>query len=200
MPDLSRVYNLHHSSQQCWMLNPLSEARDRTCVLMGASQIHFHWATMGTPVPYSYKMRWWMLDTASCWLISIYWVSTVLQVTSLVLDLPSLRHSPSLGSQPRPSDLILRSLLLKTLDPMTRKPLVMRKTAPWKPPVCSGSPFGQVPLQLQRLGDRPISRHEYSHKVTHVYIQLDGLYLSCRRNGCFSENRTESRKVAVTYI
>ena len=32
-----------------WSLNPLSKARDRTCVLMDASQIHFHWATMGTP-------------------------------------------------------------------------------------------------------------------------------------------------------
>ena len=26
--DLSRVYDLHHSSQQHWILNPLSEARD----------------------------------------------------------------------------------------------------------------------------------------------------------------------------
>ena len=48
--DLSRVCNLHHSSQQCWILNPLSEARDRTWVLMDASQIHFHWATTGTPL------------------------------------------------------------------------------------------------------------------------------------------------------
>ena len=37
--DLSRVCNLHHSSWQCWILNPLSEARDRTCVLMDSSQI-----------------------------------------------------------------------------------------------------------------------------------------------------------------
>ena len=33
-PDPNRVYNLHHSSQQCWILNPLSKARDWTCVLM----------------------------------------------------------------------------------------------------------------------------------------------------------------------
>ena len=32
-PNLSRMYNLHHSSQQCWILNPLSEARDQTCNL-----------------------------------------------------------------------------------------------------------------------------------------------------------------------
>ena len=41
-PDLSRVCNLHHRSWQCWILNPLSEARDWTCILMDTSQIHFH--------------------------------------------------------------------------------------------------------------------------------------------------------------
>ena len=34
MPDPSCVCNLHHSSRQCRILNPLSEARDRTCILM----------------------------------------------------------------------------------------------------------------------------------------------------------------------
>ena len=38
------------SSRQCRILNPLSEAREWTCVLMDACQIHFHWATTGTPV------------------------------------------------------------------------------------------------------------------------------------------------------
>ena len=33
-PDPSCVCNLHHSSWQCWILNPLSEARNRTCILM----------------------------------------------------------------------------------------------------------------------------------------------------------------------
>ena len=32
--DLSLVCDLHHSSQQCWILNPLSKARDRTFILM----------------------------------------------------------------------------------------------------------------------------------------------------------------------
>ena len=31
--DLSHVCNLHHSSQQHWILNPLSEARDRTSIV-----------------------------------------------------------------------------------------------------------------------------------------------------------------------
>ena len=41
--------SLHHSSWQCMIFNPLSEARDQTCVLMDTSLIHFHCATMGTP-------------------------------------------------------------------------------------------------------------------------------------------------------
>ena len=49
MPDLSHVHNLHHSSQQHQILNPLSKARDQTCILMDASQVRFHLATMGTP-------------------------------------------------------------------------------------------------------------------------------------------------------
>ena len=35
------VFDLHHSSKQCRILDPLSKARDRTCVLMDTSQIHF---------------------------------------------------------------------------------------------------------------------------------------------------------------
>ena len=36
------------SSQQCQIPNPLSEARDLTCILMDASRVHFCWATRGT--------------------------------------------------------------------------------------------------------------------------------------------------------
>ena len=50
VPDLSCVWDLHHSSQQHWIVNPLSKARDRTCILMVTSQICFHSATMGIPV------------------------------------------------------------------------------------------------------------------------------------------------------
>ena len=39
MRDLSHVCDLHHSSQQCQILNPLSEARDRTYILMDTSQV-----------------------------------------------------------------------------------------------------------------------------------------------------------------
>ena len=43
-----RVCNLHHSSWQQQILNPLREARDQTCVLTDTSWIHFHCATTGT--------------------------------------------------------------------------------------------------------------------------------------------------------
>ena len=49
MLDLSRGCDLHPSSWQCWIPDPLSEARDQMCILMDSSRIHYHWATMGTP-------------------------------------------------------------------------------------------------------------------------------------------------------
>ena len=47
--DLSCVFKLHYSSGQCWILNPLSKARNRTCILVDTSWIRYHWATTGTP-------------------------------------------------------------------------------------------------------------------------------------------------------
>ena len=45
--DLSHVCDLHHSSRQCWVLNPLSMARDQTLIV--TSQICFCCTTTGTP-------------------------------------------------------------------------------------------------------------------------------------------------------
>ena len=53
-PDPSCICDLHHSSRQHWILNPLSKARDRTHVLMDPSQVHYCWVTTGTP-------RMWLL-------------------------------------------------------------------------------------------------------------------------------------------
>ena len=39
MQDLSCVFNLHHSSGTCRILNPLSEARDETQVLLDTSWV-----------------------------------------------------------------------------------------------------------------------------------------------------------------
>ena len=48
--DPSHACDLHHSSQLCKILNPLSKARDWTQVLMDSSQVPYCWATMGTPL------------------------------------------------------------------------------------------------------------------------------------------------------
>ena len=40
MQDSSHVCDLQHTSWQPWVLNPLSEARDQTCILMDTSQGH----------------------------------------------------------------------------------------------------------------------------------------------------------------
>ena len=48
--DLSCVCDLHHSSRQCLITpNPLSEARDRTCILMDPSRVRFPGTTIGIP-------------------------------------------------------------------------------------------------------------------------------------------------------
>ena len=48
-PDPSHVCTLHHSSWQCWILNPLSKAGDRTRNLKVPSRIHFSYATTEIP-------------------------------------------------------------------------------------------------------------------------------------------------------
>ena len=48
-PDLSCVCDLHHSSRQGRILNPLREARNRTRNLVVPNRIHFRCATTGTP-------------------------------------------------------------------------------------------------------------------------------------------------------
>ena len=45
MRDLSHICNLHHSSQQCQILNPVGKAREWTCTLMDTSWVHYCWAT-----------------------------------------------------------------------------------------------------------------------------------------------------------
>ena len=45
--DPIRVCDLHHSSWQCRILNPLSRARDQTRILVDASQVYYHRATTG---------------------------------------------------------------------------------------------------------------------------------------------------------
>ena len=39
--DLGHVCDLHHSSQNHWILNPVSEARDGTRILMDTSRVRY---------------------------------------------------------------------------------------------------------------------------------------------------------------
>lgn len=67
-PDLSCVFDLHYSSWQCRILNPLSEARDRTRNLIVTSQICFHCATTGTLTYWFFNVfqivPWWLSELA----------------------------------------------------------------------------------------------------------------------------------------
>ena len=47
--DPSHVCDLHHSSQQCQILNLLSKVRDQTCILMDTSRVHYCWTITETP-------------------------------------------------------------------------------------------------------------------------------------------------------
>ena len=70
IPDPSRVYVLHHSSQQHRILKPLSMARDWTFILMDTSQVHYCWATMETLT--------FLLLTLNCpsWYYAGFWVNS----------------------------------------------------------------------------------------------------------------------------
>ena len=50
MQDLNCVFDLNYGSMKCCILNPLSEARDWTHILMDTSQVRYCWATTGTPL------------------------------------------------------------------------------------------------------------------------------------------------------
>ena len=50
MPDPNHICNLNSNSQQCWILNLLSKARDQAHVLMDTSRIRYLWATRGMSI------------------------------------------------------------------------------------------------------------------------------------------------------
>ena len=52
MPDRSHIYELHCKSEPCWILSPLREAKDWTCILMHISWVHYCWATSETEISF----------------------------------------------------------------------------------------------------------------------------------------------------
>ena len=78
--NLSHICDLHHSSQQRWILNPLSRARGQTLIFMDISWFHYHWAITGTPKS--------ILDDT---------VSLILQIC--IAFLLWTEHQPALGIQ-----------------------------------------------------------------------------------------------------
>ena len=68
MPDPSHVCKLHCSSWQCPILNPLSEARDRTCILMNLRLVRF----------ISTAPQWELLPT------NVYSLNEVCQIASQI--------------------------------------------------------------------------------------------------------------------
>ena len=57
IPNLSWVCDLYHSSRQCQILNPLSEARDRTHILLDTIWV---WSTTGTPTVSVLNFKFWI--------------------------------------------------------------------------------------------------------------------------------------------
>ena len=119
MPDLSCLCNLHHSSRQLQILNQLSEARDRTWVLMDSSQVRYHWATTGTPGGWLWKedkrvrmscllssaflselMLWFLASTPVCWADVISWLQkTVIQLAWLDENISAWHPTPVCDSR-----------------------------------------------------------------------------------------------------
>ena len=71
----SCVWDLHHSSGQHQILNPLSEVRDRTCVVMVSSRIRFHCAMTGTPHKLLFLIFLWITCSNVCpFSLRFWWV------------------------------------------------------------------------------------------------------------------------------
>ena len=58
MRDPGYLRDLHHSSRQCQIFNPVSKARDWTCIFMDTNQVCYSWATMWAPLHHFIKFEW----------------------------------------------------------------------------------------------------------------------------------------------
>ena len=73
MWDLSHVCDLHHRSWQCQIPNPLSEARNQTCILMDTSQVWNSLSHMGTPNQLYFNQKF--LKKRRNWLMPLWRLS-----------------------------------------------------------------------------------------------------------------------------
>ena len=81
MPDPSCICDLHHSSRQYQIFNPLSRGRDWIRILMGTSWVPYHWATTGTTIKLIlYSESWFMLRSSG-----LVWQFLMLSETSSFL-------------------------------------------------------------------------------------------------------------------
>ena len=77
MWDPSRVYNLHHSSPQCRFLIPVSEARDRTHILMDPSWAGYLLSHGGNSMDMHYFLFYFI---SFCFLGPYFWHMEVLKL------------------------------------------------------------------------------------------------------------------------
>ena len=86
MQDPSHICSSHHSSWQCQVLSPLSEARDWTRNLMVPNQIHFCCAMMRTPLPMLYEFRL-LMEPAFDLFLDIFPTSLQVGVSTFIIPL-----------------------------------------------------------------------------------------------------------------
>ena len=146
MPDPSHVCDLHHSSQQCLILNLLSEARDRTWVLVDTSWIHFCWATTGT----HYRVISEMAGGSAAFRSNTHTHTQChIPLSTLAMLSPDLPWAPHLLSPMMASFLPIFRLKLPTRLPSTIRP-ESPHSGPW------GLAFGVAPEKqddtTQKLG------------------------------------------------
>jgi len=91
-PDLSHVCDLHHSSGQHQILNPLSKARDRSQVLMNTSQVRFHCTTMGTFLIFVFVLWIVILSSSKLVLISLQYISKMTLKKDFRHDIKVIHH------------------------------------------------------------------------------------------------------------
>ena len=101
--DPNHICDLHHSSLQCQILNPLNQVRDRTRNLMVPSRIHFHCIMMGTAdfLEQVHMERWWIGTSRplECWVKSS-WVSWTFHLGNAILVYPCLSAFPRAFKSP----------------------------------------------------------------------------------------------------